>query len=143
MDTCLIRVIGDDFIPTLIVAKLTLVPYSTFRKGELRPGSKRPYTSGGMGFEIGSGTLQEQIGLATEFLIRNKDELKGIASIPSVENFFLEFSSECALGSIDSRSPESIAIQRDYIPIELIRLAADVGLGVCICLTYPSVDTAP
>ena len=132
MDSCLIRVLGDKFDPASIVDKLTMVPYSTFRQGETRAGRKLSKT-GGMSFEVGKGPFQVQKVLAIEFLRRHQEELLQVSVIPTIEEFFLEFTTECLLG------PESdIVIQRDYLPVVLIRLASDAGLGIVLSSWMPS-----
>jgi hypothetical protein len=142
MDSCLIRAIGDDFDPNEVIANVSLVPESIYRRGEIRPGRTRAYTTSGISFEIGSGTLVQQIEQAIAFLILHKVELKRLATIRTVESFYLDFSSECVIcprQNVDS-NPKDIVMQIEYFPIELIRLAADVGLGISLSLSYPTED---
>ena len=129
MDSCLIRVMGDEFDPATILDKLTMVPYSAFRMGETRTG-RTPSKTGGMSFEIGKGPFEVQIDSAIKFLSRYNEELLRMSKIEAVENFFLELTSVCRLDT-------ETAVQRDFLPAKLVRLAGDAGLSICISSWNP------
>lgn len=129
MDNCIIRVLGDEFKPEVFLATTTLTPSSVFRKGEQRPGRRRPAATSGFTCDVGAGTLEEQIELATEFIARHAKDLKSVSTTTNVESFFVDFAYECRLDD------ESAIVQRDFLPATFVRLAGEVGIGVCLSLS--------
>ena len=134
MDQCVIRVLGDEFDPERFLMTTTLTPSSVFRKGEQRSGRRRPATTSGFTCDVGAGELEEQIRLASEFISRHSSDLRLLSTITTVESFFVDFAYDCRLDD------ESVMVQRDFLPVDFIRLAGDVGIAVCLSLSKPVFD---
>ncbi len=128
MNSCVLRVLGDELEPDEVIKELTIEPFAVFRRGEISSGRKRASTTGGITFDIGNGSFNRQIELAIAFLRCHRVELRSVPAISTVQEFFLDFSLDCRLD--DSKT----VVQRDYLPIDLILLAAETGLGICITL---------
>ena len=129
MDSCVLRVLGDEFDPELFFRTTKLIPNSVFRKGELIPGRLKIASTGGFRCDIGTGSLAEQIEMACRFIDRHKEELTGISKNRTVEEFFIDFAYECRL------KDGSVIIQCDFLPAKFIGLAGRVGMGIRLSLS--------
>lgn len=129
MDNCVLRVLGDEFDPEVFFRTTKLIPNSVFRKGELIPGRLKIASTGGFRCDIGTGSLAEQIEMASRFIDLHKEELAGISKNRTVEELFIDFSYECRL------KDGSVIIQCDFLPAKFIGLAGQVGMGVRLSLT--------
>lgn len=126
MNGCFVRVLGDNFDPSKVLARVEMLPCAQFRLGEIREGRIRPSRTGGLTFEVGNGSLDQQIEFAIAFLSRYRDDLTYLSTITTIESFFLELTIECRVDN------STIVVQRDFLPTDLLRLAGEVGLGICI-----------
>lgn len=131
MDQCVLRVLGDHFDPEQFLSTTTLTPSSVFRKGEQRSGRRRPATTSGFTCDVGAGELEEQVRLASEFISRHSADLERLATTTTVESFFVDFAYDCRLDGA------SATVQRDFLPADFIRLAAGIGIGVCLSQYKP------
>ena len=129
MDTCLLRVLGDEFDPREFLRTTELIPSSVFRKGEQIPGPRKIEPTSGFNCEVGIGSFAEQIEMACRFIELHKVVLTGISTNRTVEEFLIEFGYECRLND------ESVIIQRDLLPAKFISLAGRVGIGVCLTMS--------
>jgi hypothetical protein len=136
MPGVVLHVIGEAFDPRLILAGLSLRPYSEFRKGDKcfpnNPRSEKQHPVGGLKCEVSSadGVLTDEIGDAIAFLRRHYDDLARLADVPGVESMYLDF------GYYQRLDGETVMAQCDYLPPELLRLAGELGIGIELSL-YP------
>lgn len=125
----MIRVLGDQFDPEVLLKDLTIKPSSVFQKGEIPLGRNKVSMTSGFTCDVGAGSLEGQIELATNFFEIHHEDLKKIAANKYVESYFVDFGYECRLND------ESVIIQRDFFPPKFIQLAGEVGVGVCLTLS--------
>jgi len=137
VDQCVIRVLGDGFDPERFLSTTKLTASSVFRKGEQRSGRRRPATTSGFTCDVGGGELEEQVRLASKFISRHSADLERLATTTTVESYFVDFAYKCRLDDA------STMVQRDFLPVDFIRLAARVGIGVCLSQYKPVSDDTP
>jgi hypothetical protein len=70
--------------------------------------------------EAGFDEFEKQVAEATRFLVAHSDEIRRLASFPGVELSTLDF-------GINQRA---VPAQCDYLPPELVRVAASLNLGI-------------
>jgi hypothetical protein len=131
--SCILRIIGKKLDAEKLAKTLTIKPYKIFKKGdpifESKPNGKKLSFSG-MAFVVSKADfdqLKKQIKDSTRFLSRNKLELKKIIRNKDIEYAVLDFGSKLRIG-------KDVAIQSDYFPFELLKLAGDLKIGIEISL---------
>jgi hypothetical protein len=101
--------------------------YRSHEKGDTRVHGKRePYKDYGFSCTVSEREWRDlagQIEDATSFLRKYEPELRKLLATHSVDDIRLDFPYECRLG-------ERIAVQCDYLPPELLRLAGTFGIGI-------------
>ena len=129
----MLRVLGDAFDPDEFLATARLPVCSKFRKGEQASSRGRLYETSGFNCVASRDTeeLHEQVPDAIAFLTTHADDLRTLADINGIESKFLDFGYACRLGS------NGVALQGDYLPPELLRLAGSLGIGIALSL-YPA-----
>lgn len=131
MNKCLLRVVGDEFDPIEFLFASNLSAYTIFARGERSANRLKVAESSGFGCEVGCGSLEEQIKQATAFLTQHENDLRRISATSTVESCYLDFAYDCRLDG------SAVAIQRDYLPSELLRLCGELKIGICLTLTFP------
>ena len=76
------------------------------------------------------GDLTGQVSDAIKFLVQFHDDLRRITSHAGCKDAFLDFANENRLDD------ETVAVQVDYLPAELLALAGELDIGVMLSL-YP------
>jgi hypothetical protein len=135
--SCVIRLVGKNLDVDKLMAKSKLKPAAVFRKGEPKiktnPKSKKNEVSG-IAIDVsdaGFDDLDAQVQDAIKFLGKNKNEIKkfvrlaGAAGKPQ-----LDF-------AIERRN---VLFQTDYLAPQLLMLAGNLGLGICLS-QYPQGET--
>ena len=130
--SCVLRIIGKDLsINDLLDIKLETDSF--WRKGEPRfstkpEGEKR--IDSGATYLVSDAEFEEfdiQTKEAIEYLNKNKKQIKSIMSLSGIDGSSLDF-------GIVWRD---VAVQCDYFPPELIKIAGELGLGIELS-QYPS-----
>lgn len=96
--------------------------------GEQREGRAKPAATSGFNCDLGEGSLEELVDLATNFLMLHAEDLKRISNIADVESCYVDFAYDCRLDD------QSAIIQRDYFPAKFVSVAGEIGLGLCLTL---------
>jgi hypothetical protein len=131
---CTLRIGGKDFDIELAQSISPIPPSSIFPKGEPRwkskPNSKLRDWAGLCLCASDSewGDLPAQVQDVIRFIEKYESQLLEMSALPGVDWFQLDFPSELRIN-------DEIVGQSDSFPIELIRLAAAVGLSI-ILTTY-------
>jgi hypothetical protein len=139
MPGCVLHVVGQVFDPEPVLAGLSLRPYAVFRKGDKRfpnnPRSKKVHDDGGFKCDVNSvdDDLAGQVKDAIAFLSQHFKDLAQLASVPAIEDKYLDFGYACRLDC------ECCCVQCDYLPPELLRLCGDLGIGIELSL-YPRIQ---
>lgn len=122
--SCVLRVTGPLLDIDALSEALAIDPYRTFRKGEAR-GLRKIHETSGICFEVSDAEFEEfdlQIQDAVQFLTENAKVLAVISGFPGVEHALLDF-------GIEKRE---VAVQCDYLPADVLRLAGNLGLGIVL-----------
>ena len=136
MSSVVLHVCGEAFDPAPILAKLSLRPYSEYRKGERRfpdnPKSEKRHELGGFKCEVSTADwiIANQVNDVIAFLRKYYEDLASLPGASGVEAVWLDFGYECRLNG------KEICVQCDYLPPELLRLAGELGIGIELSL-YP------
>ena len=134
MPCCVLRVIGEAFEPGRVLASLSLLPYSVFRKGDVRfVSTGERFDVGGFNCEVSTadGDLTRQAADAIEFLERHHDDIRQLIGLKEIESKYLDFGYDCRLDG------ERCCLQRDFLPSELLKHCGDLGVGIALSL-YPT-----
>jgi len=131
--SCVLRIIGKELkINDLLNIKLETDSY--WSKGEPRfsrkPEGEKHLDSGAI-YLVSDAEFEEfdiQIKDAIEYLKENKNQIKSILSLPGLDGSSLDF-------GIVWRD---VAVQSDYFPPELIKIAGELGLGIELSQYPPS-----
>jgi hypothetical protein len=124
---CVLRVQGEEFTVDDFLAGCVLPVYEVFRKGEERAHrTESRWSVSGFKSDVSnnSSELAEQVKDAIEFLQRYSSDLKRLASNPAVTDVRLDFGYD----------HKNMAVQSEYLPPRLLRLAADLGVGIELSL---------
>ena len=122
---CVLRVSGEFEVDALL-SRITIVPYRIDRKGQPRVGPKST-VSAYDSFHVATSDagwcdLERQIGDTIEFLRNHRQDVAYVMSFPGVSEAELDF----------AVARRDVAVQNDYFPAELLRLAGDLGIGINI-----------
>jgi hypothetical protein len=127
MPGCILRVVGRKFDVDRFLDTSHLNPCAEYRRGEPilrhRPRGKKHQRSG-FNVDVSRAAKQsiaKQAVQAVAFLKRYKRELRRLRRYPGVENTVLDF------GVYERKAA---AVQCEHLPIELIRLAGQLYLGI-------------
>ena len=142
MPGCVLRVHGPDFDPRDFLTSTKLTPYAVFRRGDPRfPGSPNPahrvHTAGGFQCDVSSDDghhLRGQIDDAIAFLKQHRRDLTKLKHEPAVEGKWLDFGYFCRL------DPETVWMQGEFLPIELIHLCAELEIEIGLSLDPPPLE---
>lgn len=142
MPGCVLRVHGADFDPREFLASAELRPYAVFRKGDprfLRSSNpkNRFHTSSGFQCDVSSDegyNLRVQIEDAIAFLKQNYRDLERTKGESAIEGKWLDFGYYCRL------HPDTVWMQGEYFPIDLIRLCAELEIEIGLSLYPPPVE---
>ena len=142
MPGAVLHVVGEAFDPRPTLDGMSLRPYSVFRKGEKcfpdNARSNRHHEVGGLKCDVSlaDGLLAEEVIDAIAFLQRHLDDLARLRSIPEVESMYIDFGYHLRMDG------ETVIMQCDSLPPELLRLAGELGLGIELSL-YPRREPPP
>jgi hypothetical protein len=124
---CILRVVGSDLDVDALTESLRIIPYRIDRKGErCRPRSEIDFDvhdKSGLHFRVGGsrrGDLGEQVDVAMSYLRTNSDAIRQLMTFAGVESGTLDFKVDW----------EEYAMQCDYLPPHLLRLAGSLNLGI-------------
>jgi hypothetical protein len=141
MPGCVLRVLGDLFEPERFLANTSLIPYVCFQKGCPAMSGNKPiggyaHTSG-FCCEVSAAdaSFEEQTRDAISFLGQHQKDLELLKHIDTLESAYLDFGYECRLNDT------SVCVQGDFLPSELLSLAGNLGIGICLSL-YPRLEDA-
>jgi hypothetical protein len=125
--SCILRVVGTDLDVDALAKSVPIVPYRIDRKGERwRPQSKVNFElskRSGLHFDVGGSSdsdLAQQVAAAIGFLSTYFDPISIMMTSPGVDGGSLDFKVDV----------EEYAMQCDYLPPELLRLAGSLNLGI-------------
>ncbi len=132
-----LRVTGRDFDVDRCCAQLGLAPCAAYRRGEpmfpaSQPDGRRNEQSGvhlvvsDAGFE----EFPRQVEEAIAFLRAHGGEVRQLVQFPGVESACLDF----------GVTRRDVAVQCEYLPPELVRLAGELGLGIELS-QYPALQS--
>jgi len=139
MSGCVLRVSGDRFEPESFLANASLVPYLRFQKGGPPMSGDRivggPSRTSGFCCEVSpdGSSFEQQTRDAISFLTRYRTEIEQLRRLDTVKSLVLDFGYECRLNN------ESVCVQSDLLPNELLHLAGSLGLNISLSL-YPLLD---
>jgi len=125
--SCVLRIIGEDFDVDSFILKTGIDPYKVFYRGDSKvkskPDGKKTERSGcAIGASWADQTdFKQQVKDAIGFLESNRDKLLFINSVPEIQYAVLDFGV--------SYNPDKFT-QTQYLPKELLRLTADLGIGI-------------
>lgn len=138
--SCILRVSGDKLDIDSLVKKIKIKPFNTYKKGDpvfkTNPNGRKVQTSG-MSFCTSNADfdkLSKQIKDTIKYLTKNKLELKKITTNKNVTSSTLDFGIELRMGY------NNIALQSDYFPHELLKLAADLKIDIGFSLYPPDLE---
>ncbi len=138
--SCILRVQGDNLDVKSLAKKLSIKPYDIYIKGQpmfkTKPEGKKIQATG-MSFCTSNADfdkLDKQIKDTIKYLTKNKVELKKVTTNKNVTFSTLDFGIELRMGY------NNIALQSDYFPHELLKLAADLKIDLGISLYYPDLE---
>jgi hypothetical protein len=134
--SCILRISGEDLDADAFKEQSGISLYSVFRKGEpkykSKPESLKLNSSGCM-IEVSNANFNEfnqQVADAILYLKTNRLSLTYISQTNEVEHAFLDFGVNF--------NPTNDFVQSQYFPLELIMLAADLGIGINLSMYQPS-----
>jgi hypothetical protein len=130
---CVLRVSGKNFDPAKYLASSTIKPYSVFRVGEQAEAKGRIHKVSGFKVDVSGrswNTLTGQVADAIAFLQRHGHTLAKLRSIQEVEDVRLDFPLNLRIND------ETVFVQFDYFPPELVSLAGALGCGLEVSI-YP------
>jgi hypothetical protein len=123
--SCILRVSGKDFDVDQILKESGLKAYKIYRKGELSERKTEGEFNSDSGFAIEVSKadfdkLAVQIEDAINFLKVNQQSLTIVGKAPGKDYYLLDFAFH----------KRDVAVQYDYFPAELLRLAGNLGIGI-------------
>src|SRR5262249_34827302 len=137
--SAVLRAYGADFDVDRFLAGCTLPLCAVKRRGEPGFAARQPdgrrHERSGVHVSASDADFEEfprQVEEATAFLRAEVEQVRRLCKFPGVEDVTLDF-------GIDRRG---VAVQCDYLPPELVRLAGALGLGIELS-QYRARDAAP
>jgi hypothetical protein len=136
MSGAVLRVDGENFDPDSALTSSSLQPYRIYRKGDpaspMGPRREKYNPSGGICFDVSSadGLLSAQAEDAVAFLTKYYADLVRLRDNPAVADMRIDFGYDLRLDG------ESVMVQCDFLPPELLRLAGELRIGFELSL-YP------
>ena len=134
--SCMLRIGGQEFDLDAFAASNSVVPDSTWRKGEKRFPKSQTSTkiSDTSGIRIAASDadmseLEKQIDETLQFIRKNHDELRKAIQMPGVEFAVLDFGCEIHPPGWSSFT----------FPPEILSLAGSIGASLCVSV-YPADD---
>ena len=125
--SAMLRAYGADFDVDIFLSGCTLPVCAVKRRGEpVFPASQpegRRHERSGINVVASSADFSEfprQVEEATEFLRAKAVQVRRLCTFPGVEYVTLDFGIEWC----------DVAVQGDYLPPDLVRLASSLGLGI-------------
>jgi hypothetical protein len=133
----MLRISGLNLDMDSLIQQIALEPESVWRKGEPKFGSRpngteHKHQRSGANYLVSDAEFEDFEGQksdAAEYLKLHETEIKEILSFPGLERAVLDF----------GISRRDVAVQSDYFPPELIKLAGGLGLGIELS-QYPLSD---
>jgi hypothetical protein len=127
MPGCVFRASGKDFDVEAFVAQTTLKPYQVFHRGEVPHKSRGPREDSGLKVDVSQadGCIAEACPDVIDWLFSNMAELERLAVFPGVEILILNFGYYLQ---------KEAAVQFDYLPPRLVKLAAEANIGIELSL---------
>jgi hypothetical protein len=124
----MLRVLGDSFQPREFLKGTGLMPCSVFVKGDTSESRRRPSQTSGFNCAVSSdsASFEKQVEDALAFFKANSTDLERLHLRKDIESMYLDFAYECRLDD------EVVAVQREYLPVELLRRAGELGLGIAL-----------
>lgn len=128
---CVLRVAGVSFDPDRFLRDSNLVAYKVWRRGEPKLSIDQAnafHRNSGMNITVSNadlGEFDQQVKNAIGFLRDHESELTRLVGFPGVDAVGLDFGT--AWG-------DDSAMQTRHLPLELIRLVAQVGLDMEISI---------
>jgi hypothetical protein len=129
--SCVLRIYGKNFDVEGFLKETMLIPYSKFKEGDVMPfkwKGKSQYDSNGCTFDLSSAdfdNFEQQKSDAIQFLRINFD------SLLKLTKYGLS-SDEVALIDFGIELNDSLAVQGEYLPPELLKLAGDLNFGIML-----------
>jgi hypothetical protein len=137
--SAVLRAYGADFDVDTFLAACTLQVVAVKRRGEpVSPATQpdgRRHERSGVHVAASDASLEEfprQAQETTEFLRTEFEQIRRLCAFPGVEDVTLDF----------GIARRDVAVQCDFLPPELVRLAGSLGLGIEIS-HYPALVAAP
>jgi len=129
--SCIFRITGENFDVDDFIQKSGISPYAKFYKGapriESKPnGEKIKTTSCNLKVsDAGFDEFNQQVQDAIDYLNSHQQKLQYIKSTPEIQYATLDFGVEY--------NPDKFT-QTQYLPTELVKLSADLGIGIEISI---------
>ena len=135
MPGCYLRIAGTEFDPDSFLATASLIPASVWHVGDplakSGPSASRFREWAGFACDVSDadGDLEQQIDDAIAFLTQHRDDLLLLNADSTIEDRRLDFGFDSRLGDV--------AVQGEWLPVDFMRLAADLNIDVALSL-YPA-----
>jgi hypothetical protein len=132
--SCILRISGEGFDVDDFILQSKISPYTKFYKGSPRVESKpdgEKIKSSGCNLEISHADFDEfkqQVQDAIDYLNNHHQELQYINVTPEIQYAVLDFGVEY--------DPDKFT-QTQYLPTELLKLSADLGISIEISIYQP------
>ncbi|SEP30141.1 DUF4279 domain-containing protein [Mucilaginibacter sp. OK283] len=129
--SCVLRIIGEDFDVDSFILKTGIDPYKVFYKGDPKVKSKpdgKKFEHSGCAIDASEADFtdfKQQVKDVIEFLESNRNKLLFINSGSEIQYAVLDFGV--------AYNPDKFT-QTQYLPKELLKLAADLGIGIEISI---------
>lgn len=129
---CSLRVRGISFDPDTFLAECPWTADAVWYRGKKRFKRKPPCEDSGFNIGIGGDNwsdLDAQIANVLAFIKTYNRELERLRDFPGVDHSMLDFGFESRIG-------DSIFMQGEYLPPELLRLTGALNIGIGLSI-YP------
>ncbi|MBK7665798.1 MAG: hypothetical protein IPJ21_20120 [Sterolibacteriaceae bacterium] len=124
--TCLLRISGDSLDIDALLSNHPLLVDRVWRKGAPKAVRGTPFTTSGVQLLVSDTNLENlqcQTDDAIAFLTAHLTNIKQMVATPGVQDAALDF----GIGL-----PYGYVAQFSYLPVRLVRLAAEAGLGIYV-----------
>ncbi len=135
--SCLLRILGKDLDVDGLLRRISIPPNRIWRKDEPRSRTNptgKSFASSGASFVASDADMSEfdrQVEQATAFLEKHCAQISAASRFVGVEEASIDF----------GVTLRDVAIHSDYLPVELLAVAAKCGLGLEIS-HYPMTKDA-